>query len=62
MLYLSYSYEFKFCWAELFPLIISLDKYSGSCNSVDDLSTKICVPSETKYINVKVINMITNKN
>ena len=35
---------------------------SESCNSVDDLPTKICVPSKTKDINVKVINMITNKN
>ena len=31
--------------------MVSLDKCSGSCNSVDDLSTKIWVP----------VNMITNK-
>ena len=42
--------------------MIWLDKYSGSCNSVDDLSTKICVPSKTKDISVKVFNMLTNKN
>ena len=42
-------------------LMISLDKYSGSCNAADDLSTKICVPGKTKDINVEVFNMITNK-
>ena len=42
-----------------YPFIISLDKCNESCNVVDDLSTKICVPSETKGINVKIFNMIT---
>ena len=40
-------------------IVISLDKCSGSCNV---LSPKICVPKETKDINVKAFNMITNKN
>ena len=31
-------------------------------NAVDDLSTKIYVPSKTKGINVKVFNMITRIN
>ena len=39
--------------------MISLDTCS---DSVDDLSTKICVPSKTEEINVKVFNVITNKN
>ena len=42
-----------------YPFMISLDKCSGSCNV---LSPKKCVPKETKDINVKVFNMITNKN
>ena len=42
--------------------MISLDNCSGSCNFVYDLSTKICVPSETRDMNVKVLNMITNEN
>ena len=37
----------------------SLDKCDGSCNV---LSPKICVPKGTKDVNVKVFNMITNKN
>ena len=39
--------------------MINLDKYSGSCNV---LSPKKCVLKETKDVNVKVFNMITNKN
>ena len=39
--------------------MISLDKCNGSCNA---LSPKICVPKKTKDTNVKVFNMITNKN
>ena len=39
--------------------MISLDKCNGTCNV---LPTKICVLKKTKDINVKVFNMITNKN
>ena len=42
--------------------MISLDKYNGSGNVVDDLSTKICVLSKTKDLNVKVFDMITTIN
>ena len=42
-----------------YPFMISLDKCSGSCNI---LSPQICVPKKTKDINIKVFNMITNKN
>ena len=45
-----------------YPFMISLHKCSESCNSVDDLSTEICVPSKTKKVNVKVFNTITNRN
>ena len=42
-----------------YPFMISLNKCTGSCNV---LSPKICVPKESKDINVKAFNMITNKN
>ena len=42
-----------------YPFMISLNKCTGTCNV---LSLKICVPKETKYINVKTFNMIKNKN
>ena len=45
-----------------YSFMVSLGKCSWSCSSADELSTKICVPSKTKDINVKLFNMITNKN
>ena len=42
-----------------YPFMISLNKCSGICNV---LSPEICVPKETRDINVKAFNMITNKN
>ena len=41
-----------------YPLMISLNKCAGIYNV---LSPKICIPKETKDINVKALNMITNK-
>ena len=35
-----------------------LDKCNGSCNAMDNLSTKICISSKTKDVNVKVCKMI----
>ena len=45
-----------------YPFMISLDKCNWSCNAVDDLYIKICVPSKTKDVNVTVFNMIANIN
>ena len=45
-----------------YPFLFSLDKCNGSCNAVDELSTKKCVPSKTKDINVKVFNVSRNIN
>ena len=50
----SYPIELKY-----YPSMISLDIYSGSWNV---LSPKIFVSKETTHKNVKVFNMIANKN
>ena len=42
-----------------YPSMISLDKFKVCCNFFDDLSTKICIPSKTKNVNVIVFNLIT---
>ena len=42
--------------------MISLYKCNGNCNAINDLSTKICLPRETKRVNVKVFNMIARIN
>ena len=45
-----------------YSFMISLDKCNRSYNSVNDLSMRICLPSETEDVNIKVFNMITNGN
>ena len=45
-----------------YPFVVILGKCNGSLNFVDDLFTKLCVPSETKYVNVKIVNTITRIN
>ena len=42
--------------------MIVLDKCYGTCNAADDLSTKMFFSSETKYVIIKVFNMITRIN
>ena len=43
-------------------LPVKLDRCVGSCNTLNDLSNKACVPIKTKYLNIHVFNMITRKN
>ena len=44
-----------------YPFMISLDKCNGNCNFVNELSMRICVQNKTKYVNVNLSNMITNR-
>ena len=45
-----------------YAFMIRLDKCNGGCNVVNHVSAKVCVPSETKSVNVKIFNMITRNN
>ena len=38
--------------------MISLEKCNGSFNVIDDLSTKLCVPSKTKDISIILLFII----
>ena len=44
---------------KFFPFIVSLDKWIGTCNPGNDLSTKICIPSKKKDINAKGFDLTT---
>ena len=44
------------------PFMIRQNTCNRICNAADDLSTKVCVPSKTKDVNVKVFNMIKRIN
>ena len=45
-----------------YPFSIKVNKCSGSCNDVNDLYTKLCVPDVVKNINVKVFNLLSWNN
>ena len=38
---------------------INLDTCAGSCNTLDNLSNKVCVQNKTEDLNLHVFNMIT---
>ena len=38
----EYSQEFHY-----YPFTVKLDKCAGSCNTLHDLSNKVCVPNKT---------------
>ena len=53
----EYSEEFHY-----YRFVVKLDRCVGSCNILKDLSSKVCAPNKTKYLNLSVFNMITGIN
>ena len=45
-----------------YPILIKLDRYTGSCNTINGLSNKVCSPNKTEDLNLSVFNMITGIN
>ena len=45
-----------------YPFAVKLDRCVGSCNTLNDLSNKVCVPNKTGDLNIHVFNMITEIN
>ena len=45
-----------------FPFSIETSKCSGSCNNINYLYAKICVPDVLKNLNVKVFNLMSRPN
>ena len=45
-----------------YSLTVNLDKCIGSCNTLNDLPTRICVPNKMEDLNLSVFNMITGIN
>ena len=45
-----------------YPYSIKVNKYSGSCNNINDPYPKLCVPDVIKNINVKVSNLMSRIN
>ena len=53
----EYSQKLHYC-----SFAVKWDKCVGSCNTLNDLSNKVCVPSKTEDLDIHVYNMITAKN
>ena len=53
----EYSQELHF-----YPFAVKLDKCAESCNTVNDLSNRACVPNKTEDLNIHVLKMITGNN
>ena len=45
-----------------YPFVVNLDRCVESCNTLNDLSNKVCIPNKTKDLNLSVFNMITGIN
>ena len=50
----EYSHEFHY-----YPFAVKLDRCVGSCNTLNDLSNKLCIANITDNLNLSVFNMIT---
>ena len=44
-----------------YPFVVKLDKCAGSCNTLNDLPKKVCVPNKIEDLNIHVFNMIAGK-
>ena len=53
----EYSQEFRY-----HPFSVKLDRCVGSCNTLNDLSNKVCIPNKTEDLNLGVFNMIRGIN
>ena len=45
-----------------YSFAVKLDRCVGSCNTLNDLSNKVCVPNKTKDLNLSMFNTITRIN
>ena len=52
-----YSQEFHYC-----PFALKLDRCAGSCNTMNNLSNKVCVTNKTEDLNLSVFIMTTGIN
>ena len=53
----EYSQEFNY-----YSFAVKLDRCVGSCNTINDLSNKVCIPNKTDDLNRSVFNMTTGIN
>ena len=42
-----------------YPYIVLINKFSGSCNDINDPFAKFCAPDVTRNVNMKVYNLLS---
>ena len=42
-----------------YPSVVNLDRCVGSCNTLNDLSNKVCAPNKTEDLNQNVFNKVS---
>ena len=57
LLQVEYSQELHY-----YPFAVKLDKCVRSCNILNDLSNRVCVPNKTEDLNIHVFNLIKERN
>ena len=45
-----------------YSFVAKLDRCVGSCNTLNDLPNKVCVPNKTEDLSIHVFKMIKGKN
>ena len=45
-----------------YPFSLSVNKCGGSCNTIDDVYARVCVPNKVKNMSLKVFNLISGVN
>ena len=53
----EYSQEIHY-----YPSATKLDRFVGSCDTLNDLSNELCIPNKTEDLNLSVFNMIRGIN
>ena len=53
----EYSQEFHY-----YSFLVKLDRCVGICNTLNDLSNKVCIPDKTEGLHLSAFNMITGIN
>ena len=48
--------------SSFYPYSILVNKWSGSCKNINDPYAKLCVPDVAKYMNIKVLNLMSRSN
>ena len=53
----GYSQEYDY-----YPFAVKLDRCVGNCNTLNDLSNKVCIPNKAEVLILRMFNMITGIN